>query len=444
MNAPFRVHPAEKRGSVLIIVMLICMGLVALTLYFASSMSAELRASDNRANDTAAREAAAGGMRYASYVLKNFSVGGVIPDPTTDYQAAALPVGDASFWFIGRDPNQIATTEPVFALVDESSKLNLNTANSAMLQALPGMTPDLAQAIIDWRSPSGSAGAASGTYAALNPPRLNKGAPFESVDELRLVNGATLDLLLGEDTNRNGALDTNEDDGAQSPPADNQDAVLQPGLWEYVTVYSKQPNTRPDGSARINITAPQLRNGLSDLLQRRLNAARAAAIMARLGTRNFSSVAEFMVTGGFSADEFQKIHTDITASTGATANGLVNVNTASATVLACIPGIGTNNAAAIVAYRLAHLNSLTSLAWVAQVLTRADLLRAGPYITDQSYQFSADIAAVGPFGRGYDREKVVFDTSTETPRIIYHENLNASGWALGATVRQSLKTPKEI
>ncbi len=443
MNIPAAPLLAEKRGSVLIIVMVICMGLVALTLYFAGSMSAELRASDNRANDIAAREAAAGGMRYAAYVLKNFAVGGVIPDSTADYQAAALPVGAASFWFIGRDPNQIATTDPVFALVDESSKLNLNTANSAMLQALPGMTPDLAQAIIDWRSPSGSSGAASGTYAALNPPRLNKGAPFESVDELRLVNGATLDLLLGEDANRNGALDPNEDDGAQAPPSDNQDAVLQPGLWEYVTVYSKQPNTRPDGSQRINITSPPLRNGLSALLQRRLNAARAAAIMAQIGTRNFASVAEFMLAGGFSADEFQKIHADITASPGASANGLVNVNTASAAVLTCIPGIGTKNAGAIVAYRLAHLTSLTSLAWVAQVLTRADLLRAGPFITDQSYQFSADIAAVGPFGRGYDREKVVFDTSTETPRIIYHENLNAYGWALGATVRQSLKTPKE-
>jgi DNA uptake protein ComE-like DNA-binding protein len=382
-------------------------------------------------------------MRYAAYVLKNFAVNGVVPDPTTDYQTAALPVGDASFWFIGRDPNQTPTADPVFALVDEASKLNLNTANSAMLQALPGMTPDLAQAIINWRSPSGSTGTASGTYAALNPPRLNKGAPFESVDELRLVYGATLDLLLGEDTNRNGALDANEDDGAQSPPADNQDAVLQPGLWEYVTIYSKQPNTRSDGSQRINITTPQLRGGLSALLQRRLNAGRAAAIMAQIGTRDFASVAEFMVVGGFVADEFQKVHTDITASIGATANGLVNVNTASATVLSCIPGIGPNNAAAIVAYRLAHLSSLTSLAWVAQVLSRSDLVRAGPYITDQSYQFSADIAAVGPFGRGYDREKFVFDTSTDTPRVIYHENLNAYGWALGAAVRQSLKTPKE-
>ncbi len=447
---------AAERGSVLIIVMVICLGLVALTLYFANSMSSELRAADNSALSVSARQAAAGGMRYAAYLLTTYGLSGAVPDPTTQYQPDTLQVGDGTFWFIGRDPNNIPTTQPVFGLVDEASKLNLNTATPAMLMALPGMTTDLAQAIIDWRGPNaanrlaagttvstaGTGSTADSTYAAFDPPRLNKNAPFETADELRLVNGATLDLVLGEDTNRNGALDPNEDDSDQSPPHDNQDGVLQPGFLEYITVYSRQPNTRTSGAARIDIRTPASRTALAALLTRRTNAGRSAIIMNNIGSNNFNSVAEFMVASQMTATEFAQIHTDITASTGRYVPGLVNVNTASATVLSCIPGIGPNNAAAIVAYRLANVGTpLTSFGWLPQVMSRADIIRAGPYITDQSYQFTADVAAVGRLGRGYCRERTVFETTSGTPRIIYHQDLSQYGWALGSQVRQNLKQP---
>ena len=64
--------------------------------------------------------------------------------------------------------------------------------------------------------------------------------------------------------------------------------------------------------------------------------------------------------------------------------------------------------------------------------------QAGRFITDQSYQFSIDIAAVGPNGRGYCREKVVFDMSTGKPRIVYRQDLTGYGWALGTTTRRTL------
>jgi hypothetical protein len=134
--------------------------------------------------------------------------------------------------------------------------------------------------------------------------------------------------------------------------------------------------------------------------------------------------------------EFVLIHTSITGAAGS----LVNINTASEAVLACIPGIGPNNAQAVVNYRLGNPTALTSLAWLSGVIGAGAMRTAGPYITDQSYQFSADIAAVGRFGRGYHREKVVFDTSKGIPRIIYRQDLTPYGWALGQTVRTTLKT----
>ena len=56
-------RPYQNEGSVLIIVIWVCLGLVALTLYFANSMSSELRAADNRTAATEAQQVAAAGTR---------------------------------------------------------------------------------------------------------------------------------------------------------------------------------------------------------------------------------------------------------------------------------------------------------------------------------------------------------------------------------------------
>jgi hypothetical protein len=109
-------------------------------------------------------------------------------------------------------------------------------------------------------------------------------------------------------------------------------------------------------------------------------------------------------------------------------------------VLACIPGIGPDNASALVSYRLANPDvTRGSFAWLTQVLSRGAITRAGPYITDRSYQFTADVVAVGPHGRGYCRTRTVFDMTRSTPRIVYHQDLSGYGWALGAQVRQLMR-----
>ncbi len=436
-----RATSGGERGSVLIIVIWICLGLVALTVYFAGSMTSELRAADNRVSEVAARQAAAAGSRYAAYLLTQFATNGAVPRPE-EYRSEELPVGDATFWFIGRDLNQRPTDEVVFGLVDEASKINVNTAPRSMLEAIPGMTPELADAIVRWRSRN-QTDAGDSTYGRLEPPRTPKAGPFESVDELRLVYGATLDLLFGEDANRNGALDENENDGEQSAPRDNSDGLIQPGILEYITVHSRQPNTRTTGGRRINITTAQNRQQLNNILVQRFGQARAAAINAAVGAGELRSVAEFMVAGRFTPEEWTLIRGDVIHSNGATVQGLINVNTASETVLACIPGIGEENASTLVAYRLQNPDVLTNFAWITQVLNRQAITRAGPYLTDVSYQFTADVAAVGPGGRGYARTKTIFDMSRGNPRIIYHQDLSAYGWALGTQVRQALRDTKE-
>jgi len=457
---------AALAGSVLIIVLWVAFGLVSLALYFAHSMSFELRAADNRLAVAQAQLAIEGAARYVSNILATTETPGIMPDPLS-YNAEAVQVGEGQFWLIGRPAGDLQTdyTRPLFGLIDEGSKLNLNTATVDMLQMLPGMTPDLAASIVAWRSTSTSqtGGADDSTYARLDPPYRCKHAPFETVDELRLIYGMTTELLYGEDINLNGVLDPNENDGDTLAPPDNRDGRLDPGIFEYVTVYTREPNT---GRTNVNNTQQ-----LASLLEARLGTQRANEILARLGSGpvgarppgqgtqqggasqpapgaqpgaiQVATELEFFTMSGMTIEEFEQIANDITATDAQYIEGRVNVNTAPEAVLACIPGIGPQNASALVAYRQSHPERLASVAWVVEVLGEQNALLAAPYITTRSYQVTADIAAVGRFGRGYQRVRFLFDTSDGLPKILYRRDLTHLGWALGKETWNNLQLAKQ-
>lgn len=429
--------PASSRqrtaASVLIIVLWVALGLVALALYFGNSMRLELRASENRVAMLTADQAIEGAARYVAQILTEQATNGLVPFPE-DYASEAVPLGDAQFWLIGRNDGQYAPNEVVFGLVDEGSKLNVNNTNvtQEMLELLPGMTSDLASAIVHWRSPTSEDSTDSGEeqiYARYQPPYYAKGAPFDSVDELRLLNGATLDVLLGEDLNRNGVLDPNETDN-------NRNGLADPGVLEYLTVWSRESNLDSAGTNRVNINSS--RDDLASLLTDLLGSGVADRVQqAALSNpnRQFSSILEFYLDSTLTEEEFMQIETEITIEDGTMLPGKVNVNTASAAVLACVPGVGDDQAAALVSYRQSNIPGINSVAWVTKVLTRDQVLDAGPYLTGQSYQFSADIAALGKFGRGYRRTKFIFDVTEGAPKVVYRQSLSHLGWALGRETR---------
>ena len=449
VHANIEVLHRAQRGSVLVIVLWIAFGLVSLALYFANSMNFELRASDNRVSAMAADQAIEGAERYLNYLLTAQAANGSNGVLLTlgDSQCRAVPVGESHFWLIGRDTNNpVGPGRMNFGLVDEASKLNVNTAGSNAIIWLPRMTADLTQAILDWRDTNGN-GPTVTYYAMLQPPYQCKCDPFETVDELRLLYGADMDTLVGEDVNRNGILDPNETD-------DNQNGMLDPGVLEYFTVYSREPNTNSDGTAKVNISS--LTSGstqLISLLQTNFGAARAIAISNNLvrssGGRmpNFHSPLLFYVTSQMQPTEFALIATNLTTTNGSYFDGRVNVNTASAAVLACLLGGDTGAAQQLVNYRQSNPNNLTSIAWIVDALGQSypdalTTLAAGDNITTLSYQYTADVAALGPYGRGYRRVKFVFDTSDGTPRVVYRQDLTHLGWALGKEVRQNLFSAK--
>jgi len=283
----------------------------------------------------------------------------------------------------------------------------------------------------------------------------DKNSPFETVDELRLVYGATIDLLVGEDVNRNGVLDANETDV-------NGNGTLDPGLFEYVTVYSRQPNTHADGTMLTNVTKYA---ELRALLQSNFSASRANQIMFavtnRLGivgsgagrTINIKSLLQLYLASGMTSAEFAQIAYGITDTTNLYTNGLLNINTASAPVMtALFMGLGVDQSTAqgaaqtLVTYRQQNPNNLNAISWIVDALGNTSsvvqTLANAPrdYITTESFQFTADIAAVGPFGRGYRRVKFIFDISEGTPKIIYRQDLSRLGWALGEKARATWVT----
>ena len=476
----------------MIVVLVVCLGLVSLALLFGRAMLMGYRGSDDDLAGLQAQAACEGAARYAAYLMTNVTNDGDFPLVTT-YQSQAVAVGDAFFWFIGVPLPTDPPGTPVFGLVDEASKLNINRMSATALENLPGMTEDLAEAIVNWRSSGGSVAAAtSGAGAGISASTV-KEANFESIEELAQVDGGTdLSTLYGNDTNLNHVLDPWEDiPGAQPTPATGQansgssqanagSGQLTSGLMEYLTAFSREPKRRRDGTERVDVTGVSQRpargaNGattttvtgstrLTNLLTRILSASRATTLLSNTyGTipRPVRSVLEFYVRSGMTAAELGQVSPYLTIGNNQYTTGLVNVNTASQTVLACLPGMTTQLAGQLVAARLQQSAPSSDLSWVAPILGNTVSVEAGPYLTTRSYQATADVAATGRNGHGYRRTQFVLDASNlvtasstssssssasssttaaatyTTAQIVYRRNLAGLGWALGANARQT-------
>ena len=88
------------RASVLVVVLVVCLGLASLALLLGHSMLMAYRGADNELAGRQADAATLGAVQYAESLMANVTNPGDVPDPTT-YQSAAVPVGDGAFWFIG-------------------------------------------------------------------------------------------------------------------------------------------------------------------------------------------------------------------------------------------------------------------------------------------------------------------------------------------------------
>ncbi len=165
-----------------------------------------------------------------------------------------------------------------FGLEDESTRLNLNLLPSLdravpgggrqILMGLPGMTEEIADAILDWLDQDDEPreyGAEVDSYSTMSPPYAPKNGPLETVEELLLVRGVTPQLLFGVDANRNGFADAGEPASETIVDADNSDRSMDRGWAAYLTLHSTEANVQPDGTPRININQQDVQTLYTDL-----------------------------------------------------------------------------------------------------------------------------------------------------------------------------------
>jgi type II secretory pathway component PulK len=424
-----------RRGIVFVVLLWVIVGLTTVALYFAHSSRLAYLASENAAAGYQAENAVRTAVEHFGYIMETLDAAGEAPDLEAEgYEVADVAIGDARFWFIGWDRNATtAPTTPVFGVIDEAAKLNINTADLEMLQALPGMTSELAAAIVDWRDADDEVtadGAESSDYLTLATPYTAKNSEFESVDEIKLLRGADMAVLYGEDRNMNGVLDPNEDDGDESWPPDNDDGTLDPGIIRFLTVYSREPNTRTDGSDKVNLRGQSARQDLQTLVTERIGGDAFSQIITNAGNNlgRPESVLAFYQASGLSEAQFRLIEDALTVTPGAYRIGAINVCTAPIEVLACLPGVTREKAEEIVSTR-AGLDDeqRKSVAWLTTVLDQDTISLVGPHVTAQSWQFGLDIAAVGRNGRGFRRTFVVVDVEDGATEI-HRRDRSREGW----------------
>ena len=227
----------SQSGSVLIIVLWVAIGLVSIALYFANSMTYELRASDNRAQ----RPRGGPGHRRRGALRQLLSWQFTRPTarcrPPTEFACAAVPVGDAQFWLIGRDPSGTPSTEPYFGLVDEGSKLNLNTVNTNVLSYLPNMTTGFCPGHCGLAQHQRRRYSLDYSHAGLLPENTRRLKPWTncgwSMARPWICSPATTSTATACSTRTK-----------RIRPARRE---LNSGLFEYTTVYTREPNFHSDG-----------------------------------------------------------------------------------------------------------------------------------------------------------------------------------------------------
>jgi DNA uptake protein ComE-like DNA-binding protein len=408
----------RRRGAIFIIALAITVILSALLLVYSQEMRTNASESANFASAAQADAVEQGAEQWVLAQVEanttplpaaggsSTSLGGAstAQDPTK-IPAMALQVGGGYFWLLHPDPTQDQTY--AFGIQDESGKLNLNSATSDQLILLPGMTQDLADSIPAWIQSATSTtaapadGATPDYYESLKEPYQSKSAAntalglttspqFETVEELLLIGTQSSStptcspqLLYGYDLNHDGVIDPGEMAASNGAAITNGTTTDSRGFFNYVTVYSTVAPIEPVGTPP---PAPPR------------------------GT--------FYV-------------------------GLINVNTAPIQVLQTLPGLTLQDATNI-ANAQASQATVGSTSWISSVISSTKAAAIAPYITGQSYQYSADIVAVSGDGRAFKRVRIVVDARAQPATIVYRKDLTNLGWPLPADVLTSMRTGKGV
>ncbi|NLF31061.1 MAG: helix-hairpin-helix domain-containing protein [Planctomycetes bacterium] len=358
----------KNRGVVLVVVLWVLVLVTALCLGVHASAAGRRRLA---ARDEDARRVEAGVLSAVATARAVVAADGRDVDELRDIWAAGDPAVFSGPVNQGRFAIVAGTGAAARAgLADEAARLNANTATVEMLAGLDAMDSTTALAFVTARTALEARIVADAGDPAAPPAGLT--GPIATDDQLRR-------LLLD---------------------ATDGDAAATDALLERLTIHSRALNQDADGRPRVNLNTATSAE-LTDLLAPWLDARQITAIVLARDQQPLVSVGELLtrpltVLNGdglpvpvtIPPDRFAAFVDRLAVTSATVLPGRVNVNTAAAEVLACLPGLDPTTAASLVRHReTADSAQLRSIGWLLTVLTADQFRQAAPHVTTRTAQF---------------------------------------------------------
>jgi len=318
----------RPRGIVLVLVMVVIAMLALAAMSFSDLMLNERRAAQLAGRQAQARAFAQSGAELARQFLdrtpeEQEDAGGLYDNPQR-FQNVVVDEDDSPedrgvFSLVAPRIENNVIVGVRYGLQDESARLNLaalldmekKSKGSAkkMLTALPSMTDEIADAILDWIDADDTPrenGAEADYYASLAPPYAPRNGSPETIEELLLVRGVTPQLLFGFDAFRMGLL-TAPPDGEYLEGVDNADRSMDHGWAAYLTLHSAESTLKPDGTKKIDLNQDDLQQLYADLTEA-LDEPSALFIVAY---RGYGAASSGRSSGGTSGESSQTLTAEL-------------------------------------------------------------------------------------------------------------------------------------
>lgn len=449
-----------RSGVILVSIMIVTAlaAMVAAGLLF--RMTASASASAAMENGEQARQAA------MSAIVRTGTVLGLgladmdtwYDNPDLFHNQKVFDDGTNTWYFTVYAPDPTDATKVRYGLIDESGKININTATESELRSIPILSDEMVQCLLDYRDADDvprELGAEQEYYDRLPFPYVIKNGPITTVEELLMVKGFDASVIYGEDTNLNGLMEANENDADKTFPIDNMDGQLDTGLVGLATTVSYTPSLTADGEPRTNVNGDA-----ADLIAAGIPYDTVVFIRAyRKDGHTISNPAMLLnakyqlrrdqklwdgtqlnagdwIESHVGEQELPVVMDTLDSSPGGIRNvrpGLINVNTAPPVVLASVDGIDQPTAETIATVRQG-LDGLTksTIAWLYTqgVMDEKTFKAVAPKLTARSYQYTIKSVGFGvPCGRICVLQAVV-DIGRGKLRILYLRDLTRLGMPL--------------
>ena len=497
-----------RRGAVLIVVLVVVAMLSLAGYTFTHMMLTHQQAAQLHGRQIQARVLVDSGVEYVrTYFTQEEAtrdeMGGHYLNPTV-FQAVPVmvdadPRGRGNFSVVAPNLDEMGNLAGVrYGLEDLSTRLNMNIlpmaegllpgAGQTLLMALPGMTEDTADAILDWIDEDDEVrefGAEAESYEGYLP----KNGPLDSVEELLLIRGVTPRLLFGLDTNRNGMVEQHEleqevsgitSTSQESAAIDVTAEGMQRGWSGFLTLHSQEKNVTSLGQQRIfvnNDNLQELFQQLSDVF----NEEWAVFIVAYRQAGAFDGGDSGESASGHTIDFEQEpqeklsqvldlidkkvqirfadeddsvvlrspfpndqaamniylplLMDVLSVSESPTIPGRININQAPRSILLGIPGMTEELVEAIIEQRPLELdpqNEDPNLKFESWLLTTGlvdleQMKTLMPFVTAGGDVFQAQVVGYFEDGGAASRTEAIFDTTGKIPRVVFWRDISHLG-----------------